>query len=48
MTIIEELQAKLRYYYKKIDEINEEIRIINNLTCKHINKYTGTLPKGWT
>ena len=48
--IIEEKQAKIRFYYKRIDELNEEIRIINNLTCEQTNKQTGNnkvLPKGW-
>lgn len=47
--LIREYQAKLVYYYKRIDEINEQIKIIQSLTCSQTNKLTGNkvLPKGW-
>jgi hypothetical protein len=47
--LIKEYQDKLVYYYKRIDEVNEQMKIIQSLTCKHINKHTGqgVLPKGW-
>ncbi len=47
--LIKEYQDKLVYYYKRIDEVNEQMKIIQALTCKHINKHTGqeVLPKGW-
>ena len=49
--IITELQAKIKYHYICIDECNDRMNSImeikKNLTCKHINKHTGTLPKGF-
>ena len=47
---IKELQAKIAYYYKRIDECNEEMKIIKNLTMKEGRKeggYKKVLPKGW-
>ena len=48
MNVLQELQAKLRYFYSRIDEINEEINIINsgnkviNITGSNkINKMDG-------
>lgn len=47
--LVREYQDKLVYYYKRIDEVNEQMKIIQTLTCKHINKHTPSkvLPKGW-
>jgi len=38
---IKELQAKIAYYYKRIDECNEEMKIIKNLTTKEGRKEGG-------
>ncbi len=47
--LIKEYQNKLVYYYKRIDEVNEQMEIIQALTCEQTNKQTGqgVLPKGW-
>jgi len=42
MNVLQELQAKLRYFYSRIDEINEEINIINKISSKQTNKQTGS------
>ena len=48
--LIKEYQDKLVYYYKRIDEVNEQMKIIQALTCEQTNKLTPSkvLPKGWS
>jgi hypothetical protein len=54
---IEEMQKKIAYYYKRIDECNETINMIKEIENKKnslYNKQTNNtppskvLPKGWT